>query len=387
MKKNRPNTPLLILAIIISTPLLARALDYAEKGPLTFTTASLPADISDANAGFVVVPDSEGPFPLIVDCHGWSADAGNQVGWAEHFASWGFVAVVPTFPDALSPDHQQNRQIIEDLVSVYTGPDGGYPGQDKIDADLVGLQGHSAGGLAATLAAAEIQPDATVLFDPVDSNDLGMAALPEVCGPVMEIFSNPSSCNSDGNWVPFKTSSSGPIIALNVVNSTHCDGELPARPACALVCGGAADAERQKEFARYATAFFLYHLNGDPDAGSQLTEQAMAANTAIADVVVEDAEDCTEEVDAGADSDVDSDSDSDADADSGTGDDDDSGGDDDDDNDDDDDDDDDNNDVSDGEDDDDSGGDDDGSDDGACGCGAVGGVERFGFLIRLFEIL
>jgi dienelactone hydrolase len=262
----------------------AAAVDYGDKGPVATTTTNLKAGFGGATGGKLVVPNAPGTYPLIVASHGFSATADNQVGWAEHFASHGFVVVAPTFPGGFSPDHVKNGQIVRTLVTDLDAAD--TPAKGKIDKTRIGLEGHSAGGLATTLAAAEVVPSATVLFDPVDNGGLGKAAYAKLCGPVLSFFAGPSTCNNNTGWFDFRTTSKGPTTSFRVKGSTHCDGENAARPLCGLTCGGAADGTRQKVYGRYATAFFLANLKGDSAAGATLASGALSADTAIGEVSV-----------------------------------------------------------------------------------------------------
>jgi MYXO-CTERM domain-containing protein len=150
---------------------------------------------------------------------------------------------------------------------------------------LVGIEGHSAGGLATAVAAADLQPDATVLFDPVDNGDLGKNAMPKIAAPVLEIFAAPSSCNSSGNWVPFKSASTGAQVFFDVVGSTHCDGENMDRGLlCGFVCGGAATPARQARYSHYATAFFLALLKNDAAAAAELCHAKLAGDSTVSNV-------------------------------------------------------------------------------------------------------
>lgn len=262
----------------------AAAVDYGAKGPVATTTTNLKAGFGGATGGKLVVPNAPGTYPLIVASHGFSATADNQVGWAELFASHGFVVVAPTFPGGFSPDHVKNGQIVRTLVTDLDAAD--TPAKGKIDKARIGLEGHSAGGLATTLAAAEVVPGATVLFDPVDNGGLGKTAYAKLCGPVLSFFAGPSTCNNNTGWFDFRTTSKGPTTSFRVKGSTHCDGENAARSLCGLTCGGAADATRQKVYGRYATAFFLANLKGDAAAAATLASGALSADAEIGEVSV-----------------------------------------------------------------------------------------------------
>lgn len=263
----------------------AVAADYGAKGPETFTTTNLAPGSTGATGGKLVVPNGAGPYPIIVASHGFSASSANQLGWAEHFASYGFVVAVPDFPGGFAPDHVKNGATVEALVAevARTVP--------KADATRVGLEGHSAGGLATTLAAAKIEPGAVVLFDPVDANGVGKTAFGALCSPTLVLFADAGQCNKSAEWKGFGPSTKGPLALANVVGASHCDGENAARGLCSapiVGCGAAAAPARQTVHARYATAHFLARLKGDTAAASALALAALTADAELAGASVKD---------------------------------------------------------------------------------------------------
>jgi pimeloyl-ACP methyl ester carboxylesterase len=295
MKTLARSTTALTLAFVCSAS-RAEAADYGAKGTEATTTTALAAGTGGATGGKLVVPNGAGPYPLIVASHGFSATSDNQVGWAEHFASYGFVVVAPDFPNTFSPNHATNGTIVEALVGAVA------TAVPKADKTRVGLEGHSAGGLATTLAAAKLKPRAVVLFDPVDANAAGKTAYATLCSPVLSIFSNPGACNGNGDWKTFATTSPGSVILGNLVNSTHCDGENAPRGLCGIGCGGGAVPARQTVLARYATAFFLAKLKGDTAAAATLDPATLAADTALANTAAKTGINCPDTgTDAGTD--------------------------------------------------------------------------------------
>jgi dienelactone hydrolase len=247
--------------------LAARTFDAA--GPEAVAVRALDASTQIAS------PTAAGPYPLIVASHGFSAGGDNQIGWARHFASWGFVVAVPSFPSPFSPDHAVNAGIIGDLVASLTGANAAA---NKVKPGPFGLEGHSAGGLATALAAAKISPSAVVLFDPVDAADAGKAAYASMCAPVLAIFAGPSSCNNQAGWRAFAKDTKSELISFGVKGSTHCDGENAPRGLCGTFCGGAASPARQEAYAHYATALFLAKLAGDARGVTALADAAVTAD-------------------------------------------------------------------------------------------------------------
>lgn len=295
----------LFVALALSfVPSAARA-DYADPGPEA-SAASALSPTGGATGGSLLVPKGAGPYPLLVLSHGFSASADNQLGWATHFASYGFVVVVPSFPNTLSPNHTVNAGIVQQLVALYTNPATSSAAKGKVDAAHVGLEGHSAGGLATTLAAAQLSPQAIVLFDPVDANDLAKPVYATLCSPVLDLFAGPSGCNNQAGWEPFAATAKGPVRFADVVASNHCDGENAPRSLCGPFCGGGADAGRQKVYARWATAMFLGYLKGDAAAQAVLAQGPMAADPGLTKVTVQMGPSCAVTAgDGGVDASVD----------------------------------------------------------------------------------
>lgn len=248
----------------------AGARTYAAPGSAAVEIKTLDSSTS------VVVPVSGGPSPLIVASHGWSASGNNQLGWAKHFASYGFVVAVPTFPSPLSPDTATNAGIIEGLVTKLTGAMASTYG---VSPGAFGLEGHSAGGLATTVAAAKLAPAAMVLFDPVDKNGEGKTAYAKLCQPVLAIFAESGSCNVNAEWSGFKGTTKSDVVSFKVQGSTHCDGENAKRTLCGPFCGGGADPDRQAVYAHYTTAFFLSKLKGDAAATAAMADAVVASDS------------------------------------------------------------------------------------------------------------
>ncbi|MCA9585105.1 MAG: hypothetical protein KC657_07095 [Myxococcales bacterium] len=269
-------------AVALSSALLAwapsalAARTFDAAGPEAVEARALDASTQ------IVAPTAAGSYPLIVASHGFSATGDNQIGWARHFASWGFVVAVPSFPSPFSPNHAVNAGIIGDLVTSLTGANAAA---NKVKPGPFGLEGHSAGGLATALAAAKISPAAVVLFDPVDNADAGKSAYASMCAPVLSIFAGPSSCNNQAAWRAFASATKSELVSFGVKGSTHCDGENAPRGLCSTFCGGAASPTRQEAYAHYATALFLAKLAGDARGVTALADAAVTADTDLEGVV------------------------------------------------------------------------------------------------------
>ncbi|MET0595456.1 MAG: MYXO-CTERM sorting domain-containing protein [Polyangiaceae bacterium] len=272
---------------------VAGAVDYSAQGPEAFTTTDFANGTAGSLGGKLVVPNKAGKYPILVNTHGFSGNADQQIGWGEHFASYGFVAVVPSIPGGLPPDHKANGDIIVALAKLFSDPAYVSPAQGKVDGSKVGLSGHSAGGLQTTFAASILKPRATVLFDPVDYQGIGKPVYGTLCSPVMGIFAEPGGCNVQAEWSTFKTTAQGPLVLFDVIGSNHCDPIKPLMgPICDIGCGGVSSEKNQANYSRYATAFFLANLKDDAAAAATFTASVLSADTAIRSSSVKDAPSC-----------------------------------------------------------------------------------------------
>lgn len=285
--------PVLAVACASLATSPASAADYSQAGPLQVQTDSFNAG---AASGKVAYPTTgSGPFPTLVLGHGaLFANADQQIGWGQHFASYGFVAVAVQLGSF--PDGNGGAPIINAALTYLDGAGGALAG--LADTNNLGLEGFSAGGQAFAVAAATLKPQALVLFDPVaggqgGGTEPGGSAVPNICSPTLTILTTPSTCNSQGNWAPFAMASSGPRASLRVVGATHCDGEKADRGAlCGGFCGGAATPGKQASFAHYGTAWFLAHLKGDAEARAEVTAMALSGDSAIVSGGAADGPDC-----------------------------------------------------------------------------------------------
>src|SRR5689334_20920900 len=130
----------IIIAGSITAARVARAqVDYTAPGPEAFTTTDFANGTAGSLGGKLVVPNRAGKFPLLVNTHGFSGNADQQIGWGEHFASYGFVAVVPSMPGGLPPDHKANGDVVRALALYFRDPNNATPAQGKADAARICL--------------------------------------------------------------------------------------------------------------------------------------------------------------------------------------------------------------------------------------------------------
>jgi pimeloyl-ACP methyl ester carboxylesterase len=226
------------------------------------------------------LPAGNGPFPVVGLGHGFSLSKDNVRGLAQALQADGVAVVAPQLTGGLSVDHSLNGDVLNAAINAVI-----MSGQG--DMANVGVGGHSAGGLAAWLAASRRSTvRAVMLFDPVDNMNLGSMATSMVSAPTLFAFAPPQSCNSMNNSIAWFTSKLGPKGRFNVVMANHCDPTEPQSSTCNLGCGpnlftpATWNAARSGVFKRYARAFFnQFMLSSRSMCVEQLAAADVSANT------------------------------------------------------------------------------------------------------------
>jgi MYXO-CTERM domain-containing protein len=290
----RPSTASSALVLVLAAASSARAADFAQPGPYAFTESQPPTGllpgVSDIS---VITPNQAGQYPLVIATHGWSAGRVNQVGWAKHMASYGYVVIVPGMPNPIAPDQAVWSANIRTLATNAVNASLFPQLAAKIDATKIVYEGFSAGGLASTLAAKDKAPNLLVLLDPVDNQqNLGATAIRSVCSPVLNFFTQPSACNNQMGWSTFASNGTGPLVRVGIKASTHCDGEDEARALCGTFCGGAAKTTNRDTIRKYMVAYLEWKLRGSTEAAALFTASALAGNAALESTSVVDRPGC-----------------------------------------------------------------------------------------------
>jgi dienelactone hydrolase len=127
-------------------------------------------------SGLMNVPQGEGPFPVVILCHGYvhpdKYATGNGT-WrqADYLAQHGYLTLAPDYRNHAASDNARSFLHIgyaEDVLHLIAS----LPSLDKADARRVGLWGHSMGGAIALKAAVVSRAaDAVVLFGSVSGDE------------------------------------------------------------------------------------------------------------------------------------------------------------------------------------------------------------------------
>ncbi len=203
-----------------------------------------------------VNPENE----VIVLSHGFARDPSKVADWARYLASWGFEVYTPALchTSPFDTDHVKNGQ---DLVAFSDTLANGHP---------ILYIGHSAGGLASTLAA-KADTDAIGAFglDLVDTSNLAKQAAPGLTIPLWGLRGEPGACNSSGNGKDVILRA--PDHKLHkITEASHCDFENPKDSICSIACpdpfnGKFNDGEQQRAMQAMIGGFVLYTTKADLD--------------------------------------------------------------------------------------------------------------------------
>ena len=209
--------------------------DFFLSGPYEISTQSRSASVTNCDSMSYTIYSPQGAVdpPVAVLGHGFARGSGVMTGWAEHLSSWGVEVLLPTlchYNVWLGVDHEMNGQNMVELASLH-------------NANKVVYAGHSAGGLAAVIAASQDNNAAGVLgLDVTDTEDIpgvpdfiGQEYAGSVTLPAFSIIGEPSSCNMNNNGIElFRMMKNYQII--KIVSSDHCDFENPTDAVCELSC-------------------------------------------------------------------------------------------------------------------------------------------------------
>jgi len=136
--------------------------DHVPEAIRVLLIADIPASYTyPATRDTVAAP---GPFPVVLFSHGFSGIRVQSSFLTSHLASWGMVVVAPDHPSRLLTNvlvgaaSGDGVDAVDDLLGALEliVAEGATPGsrlEGRVDADRIGIVGHSAGG-GTTIAAA-----------------------------------------------------------------------------------------------------------------------------------------------------------------------------------------------------------------------------------------
>lgn len=221
----------------------------------------------------VYLPEQVTEAPLAIVAHGFSRSRCNMTGWGGRLAQEGFIAAVLDQPYWVA--HVRNSRSVCELADQLR--------TDKLDLGVrpgpkTVLIGMSMGGLTTLLAAKRHPVDAWVGLDPVDVSGGGVIAAKELKMPCAILSAEPALFNWDGNPRKIQKALPGPVFAIQIKGSTHCDSEWPHDILGQLACGRT-DEGRRRIYEVYLIAFLRAKIFAD--AAAERVLQAAEHDTRV----------------------------------------------------------------------------------------------------------
>ena len=207
------------------------AQDYRQVGVYGVDTSTDSVSVSSCTMSVTVYsPSGVSPTATVLLSHGFARSQSNMVGWAEHYASWGFKVITPELchSSIWDTDHSQNADDLMDLA-------------DALGEGGIIYAGQSAGGLSSLLAGSRDPAALGVMgLDTTDANDIGLSAAGSIRVPVYGLAGEPSNCNASNNGLDVYASLDEAEV-LRVTEADHCDFESDTNAICTVLCEGTND--------------------------------------------------------------------------------------------------------------------------------------------------
>lgn len=212
--------------------------------------------------GVLFTPRSGNALPAVAFGHGYLQPASRYVSLLRHLASWGIVAIAPNTQLGPLPSHRLLAADLTTALDIGTGVRLGT-GQISVDPDKLGVAGHSMGGSAAVLAAAdEERVRAVGTLALAESRPSALDAARRVRVPGLHIAGELDRiAPPGGNALAVAEQWAGPVGAYILPKVKHL-GFAEGRHVSELVLDGKPQYAAQRAARALLAAFFLVHLAG-----------------------------------------------------------------------------------------------------------------------------
>jgi dienelactone hydrolase len=213
--------------------------------------------------GVVSTPRAGLGLPAVVFGHGWLQPSERYHGLLRHLASWGIVAASPGTQRGPLPSHRLYAADLRTALDVCVGVRLG-DGDISVDPGKLGLAGHSTGGGAAVLAAADdsrVRAVATVSAAEVRPSALSAASRCAMSGLHL-VGGRDLIAPGVAHAAAIAEEWAGPVTLRSVPKATHL-GVTEGRHWSQLLLDGKPERTTQRTAKAMLTAFFLVHLAGE----------------------------------------------------------------------------------------------------------------------------
>ncbi len=279
--------------------------DPGQPGPYQTARFDIPVTVTGGMTRATVIgPSDDGktltarnaPFPLVIFSPSVMIDTGSYASYGERLASYGIITVLQQVPQQNVFNTPQYVTNTGELLNWLLSPTGMYAPQvqGRIDAQKVGLTGHSRGAKIGILEAAmDTRIKAYIGIDPVDDPmDPAQAVIAKIQLPPGMPMGFLGETVSEGGRMPcapamenfqvLYNKANPPAFATTFINAAHNDFIDGCTIQCVNVCpGGTAPLARTNSLAvKYVTAYFLFTLDAMPAAQSYFSGAAFELDVA-----------------------------------------------------------------------------------------------------------
>lgn len=201
--------------------------DFGKRGPFKFERRldqSIRLSSREQINTDLFMSAAHGKSPLVIISHGNDSDKADHQMQGEHLASWGMHVLVLQLPNR--NQWLENGLRIKRLVDLVQA----WPSllDERVDLNSILLVGHSFGGSAVSVAAANgAKTKGLILLDPAIYNKTVEANLQQNKKPIVLIGADKSIFKSKRRQ-QFFNSTKGPMAEISVRGATHDDAQYPA---------------------------------------------------------------------------------------------------------------------------------------------------------------
>ncbi len=236
-----------------------------------------PAETPGQNAPF---DSSGGPYPAVSFGHGFLQPPTRYTSILQHLASWGYLTIATESSQSLFPNHANYAEELS-LCLSYLEAEHASPGswlEGAADTNALGISGHSMGGGASMLAAAQDpRIRALATFAPANTNPSAVGAAASVTIPVRLIVGSNDSITPTANHGRLMYDNGlGPRQLVDIEGGWHCGFQDSSVFGCDS--GPMSRADQLALSRSLLTEFLELHLRGDQSAWAGVWGPGLAAD-------------------------------------------------------------------------------------------------------------
>lgn len=233
--------------------------------PSTGVTARLyyPATSNGLGASF---DPSGGPYPVIAFGHGFQQEVYRYEGMLEHMTSYGYFVIAVNSHTGLFPNHNAFANDMNDALDYVVEQNfaGGSPYNGHVAIDAQGLMGHSMGGGANILAAAD-NPNVGAIFTmaAAETSPSAINDMPDIDAPIVLLAGTDDGIVPVGQHGQLMYNNGVAPVLLPVIDGAfHCGFQNAPYP---LFCdtGSITRPEQLAETFNWGVSFFDAYLKAD----------------------------------------------------------------------------------------------------------------------------